>query len=242
MVNSLLFKWEDSEALKHHCGFCERSLSHPGARASCFGKHSEPCVRFHQAMFMRLRGHTCKYCMGIDEHHYKRHHDIAERLRTVYESCGEVDWSIVPDEPEPEERGRTREPSGEDTPSSKRERKDAKRLVRAASRSRVITQEEIRYIDSVVHSAEGITCNDADGPRSPEEVEEIERQLRYHAHVYSTQFSRKGLRKLAEAPEDMPDMDFEAEMERVLDIFRISELLRRNTKTKGLQGKELKTF
>jgi hypothetical protein len=130
---------------------------------------------------MRLRGHTCKYCMGIDEQHYKRHHEIAERLRTVYESCGEVDWNIVPDESELDERGRTKDPGDEDTPTSKRERKDAKRLARAASRSRVITQDEIRYIDSIVHSAEGITSNEADGPRNPEEIEEIERQLRVSA-------------------------------------------------------------
>ncbi|KAL1798968.1 hypothetical protein ACET3X_003005 [Alternaria dauci] len=246
MGNSLLFKWEDSEALKHHCGVCERPLSHPGARASCFGRHSEPCVRFHQTMFMRLRGHTCKYCMTIDEQHHKRHHDIAERLRAVYEGCGEVDWNIVPDESEPEERGREREPDddddNDDTPSSKRERKDAKRLARAASRSRIITQAEIRYIDSVVHSTQSITSNDADGPRNPEEVEEIERQLRYHAHVYSTQVSQRGLRKLAEAHEDTSDIDIEAEMERILDTFRINGLLRRNTKTRGLQGKELKAF
>lgn len=31
-------------------------------------------------------------------------------------------------------------------------------------------------------------------------------------------------------------------MSRILDAFRISELLKRNTKTRGLQGKELKTF
>lgn len=130
---------------------------------------------------MRLRGHTCKYCMTVDEQHYRRHHDIVERLRAVYESCGEADWNIAPDEFGPEERGRVREPGDGDTALSKRERKDAKRLVRAASRSRVITLEEIGYIDSVVHSAEGTTSNDADGPRNPEEVDEIERQLRVSA-------------------------------------------------------------
>ena len=31
-------------------------------------------------------------------------------------------------------------------------------------------------------------------------------------------------------------------MDRILETFRINELLRRNTKTKGLQGKELKMF
>ena len=143
-------------------------------------------------MFMRLRGHTCTYCQSIDEVHYKRHHDIAEQLRTVYESCSEAEWTIIPVDPDVEERGRAREPGDspgghdeldrsltpEDTPASKRERKDAKRLARAASRSRVITQEEIRYIDSVVHSSEGISGSDNDGPRNPEEVEEIEKQLR----------------------------------------------------------------
>jgi predicted RNA-binding protein Jag len=206
-------------------------------------------------MFMRLRGHTCTFCLSIDEAHYKRHHDIAEHLRSVYESCGEVDWNIIPLEPEAENRGRAREPgdsSGgseeadrsitpEDTPSSKRERKDAKRLARAASRSRVVTQDEIRYIDSILHSAEGISGNENDGPRNPEEVEEIERQLRYHAHVYNTQPTRHGLKKLAESPEDTA-VNFDLEMERILDTFRISELTKRNTKTKGLQGKELRAF
>ncbi|KAE8828606.1 hypothetical protein P3342_010237 [Pyrenophora teres f. teres] len=255
MVNSLLFKWEDSQALKHHCGFCERPLSHPSARASCFGKHSEPCARFHQAMFMRLRGHTCAHCISIDEAHYKRHHDIAEQLRAVYESCSEINWGIVPSKSDDDSRGRVKklgdaleqdenhDPNHDsgDTPASKRERKDAKRLARAANRSKVITQEEIRYIDNTIHSSRGLTGNDADGPQNAEEVEDIERQLRYHAHVYNTQVDRKGLRKLAAASTDT-SVDFDAEMTRILDAFRISELLKRNTKTRGLQGKELKTF
>lgn len=29
-----------ADTLDHHCGFCERPLSHPGARASCFGTHA----------------------------------------------------------------------------------------------------------------------------------------------------------------------------------------------------------
>lgn len=141
---------------------------------------------------MRLRGHTCAHCISIDEAHYKRHHDIAEQLRAVYESCGEIDWSIIPSAPDADKRGRSKEPGDalgtaesqdiqlnpEDVPSSKRERKDAKRLARAASRSRVITQEEIKHMDSVIHSAQGLTSNDADGPRNAEEVEDIERQLR----------------------------------------------------------------
>ncbi|KAF2129678.1 hypothetical protein P153DRAFT_423203 [Dothidotthia symphoricarpi CBS 119687] len=251
MVNSLLFRWEDTPGLKHHCGFCERPLSHPGARASCFGTHAEPCHRFHQVMFMRGRGHICHYCHTIDEAHYTRHHKIAEQLRGVYESCSEGNWNIVPSENDECERGRESDarsadskeidhsPTPGDTLSSKRDRKDAKRLARAASRSRVITQEEIRYVDSVLHSAEGVSGSEADGPCNPEEIDEIEKHLRFNAHVYSNS-SRHDLRKFAQLPD--ADVDFDAEMERILDTFRISELVKRNTRTRGLQGKELKTF
>jgi hypothetical protein len=59
--------------------------------------------------------------------------------------------------------------------------------------------------------------------------------------VYNTQPNRRGLKKLAEDPAET-DVDFAAEMDRILETFRIVELLKRNTKTKGLLGKELKTF
>jgi hypothetical protein len=59
--------------------------------------------------------------------------------------------------------------------------------------------------------------------------------------VYNTQPNRRGLKKLAEDPAET-DVDFSAEMDRILETFRITELLKRNTKTKGLLGKELKTF
>lgn len=209
------------------------------------GKHTDPV----QAMFMRFRAHTCAYCQSIDEAHHKRHSDLAVQLRSIYENCGEVEWSIVPSEAE--ERGREREPGDQtdprdgsitpdDVPSSKRERKDAKRLARAANRSKIITQDEIRYVDSVLHSADGISSNETDGPRNPEEIEEIEKNLRYHAQVYNTQSDRRGLREFAELCDT--DADFVTEIERVLDVFRISELIKRNTKTRGLQGRDLKVF
>ncbi|KAF1841280.1 uncharacterized protein K460DRAFT_399093 [Cucurbitaria berberidis CBS 394.84] len=204
------------------------------------------------AMFMRLRGHTCTYCLSIDEAHYKRHKDLADHLSSIYESCGNGDWTIIPSETE--ERGRSaafdfdsadsgevdRSLTPEETPSSKREKKDAKRLAKAASRSRVITQDDIRYVDSVLHSADGVTGSDGDGPRNPEEIEEIEHHLRYNAHVYSTQPNRRELKRFAQLPD--ADVDFDAEMERILETFRVIELIKRNTKNRGLQGKELKTF
>lgn len=141
---------------------------------------------------MRLRGHTCKHCLAIDEAHYKRHQDIAEQLQAIYESCGEVDWTIVPSAPNiaaeetPRDTNNSCDYGTEDDRvaviagilPSKREKKDAKRLVRAAGRSRVITQEEIQYIDSIIHATDGMSSNETEGPRNPEEVDEIEKQLR----------------------------------------------------------------
>lgn len=210
--------------------------------------HTDPA----QAMFMRLRAHTCQYCLSIEEAHYKRHVDIAEQLRSVYESCSELDWGIVPSEGD--ERGRCREPGDssadgeetdrsltpEDTPASKRERKNAKRLARAASRSKNITQCEIQYIDSVIHSADGTTSNEDNGPRNPDEIDEIEQHLRYQAHVYNARVNQCGLKKLAEFPD--AGIDFDADMERILEILRINKLMKRNTRNRGLQGKELRHF
>jgi hypothetical protein len=202
-------------------------------------------------MFMRLRSHTCHYCRTIDEAHDRRHKKIVGQIRDVYDSCG-VDWTIIP--PENEQRGRPRaygtdlaghsetdcDLTPEDTPSSKRERKDAKSLVRAASRNRVISREEIEQVHAVIHSAEGVSNGDSTGPSSTDELEEIERHLKYNAHVYNTQSDRRALRKFARLPD--VDVDFDSEMERIFEVFRITELLQRNTRNRGLQGRELKTF
>lgn len=128
----------------------------------------------------------------------------------------------------------------EDVSSSKRDRKDAKCLARAANRARVIHGEEISYIDAVIHSAEGLSGADSDGPCNAEELEEIERHLKFNAHVYNTQSDRRALKRFARLPN--VDVDFDTEIERILDAFRVHELLKRNTRNRGLQGKELKVF
>jgi hypothetical protein len=185
-------------------------------------------------MFMRNKSHNCKYCCTIEEAYHRRHKKIAEGLRDVYESCGLTDWIIEPIRPE--ERGRTRGqdpdwedgddtsrmPSTEGMTASKREKKDAKALARAASRSRLISQEEIAHVESILHGADGPSDENSGRitePRNTEEMEEIERHLKYNAHV-----------------------DFDAEIERILEAFRVNELLRMNTRNRGLQGKQLKTF
>ncbi|KAF2690521.1 hypothetical protein K458DRAFT_106687 [Lentithecium fluviatile CBS 122367] len=240
MGKDILFRWEDSPALQHHCGFCTKPLSHPGARGTCFGPHSEPCHRFHQAMFMRNRAHMCAMCNGADEAHHKRHQDMAERLRSIYERCGEA-WAIIPSN-EPE-RGRARRRGSVSLASgapqaTKKNKKEKRRLARAASRRRVITLREIKYIESVLHPAS--TVGDAEGPRNPEEIAEIEKHLRYNAQIYNTCSKRREMKEFALIPD--VDVDFENEMDRILEILRVSELLKRNSKNRGLQGKELKHF
>ena len=220
---------------------------------------------------MRNRAHICNYCSTIDEasvkhvpfnylqyadmiayRHYKRHHELVTQLRSIYESCGEMDRTIVPAEPGDPRRGRSfdsppanRKPSNhsltpEGTPTSKRERKDAKCLARAASRARVVTQEEIKYVDSVLHSADGVSTSDGAVPANLEEMQLIEEHLRYNANVYNSRSSRKDLKKSARIPD--VDVDFDAEMERVLHMFRITELVKRNLRYRGLQGKDLRNL
>ncbi|KAH8728609.1 hypothetical protein GQ44DRAFT_25817 [Phaeosphaeriaceae sp. PMI808] len=252
MVTGLLFKWEDSPALNHHCGFCNRPLHHPGARASCFGTHSEPCHRYHQAMFMRLRGHTCHYCRTIDEAHFRRHKLIAEVLHNIYESCGESEWSIIPAGPEKIEGIRECDSSSaknkemnrgltlKDTSYSKRERKKAKCLNRAVIRSRVISRDEILRVETIIHSADSLSGSNNDEPCNTEEMYEIERHLKYNAHVYNNHGDGRDLKRFARLPD--VDIDFEAEMERILNALRVTQLQRHNTRNRGLRGKELRTF
>ncbi|KAF1955821.1 hypothetical protein CC80DRAFT_505134 [Byssothecium circinans] len=250
----LLFRWEDSPALRHHCGFCDRPLSHPGAKTSCFGPHSEPCCRFHQAMFMRNKSHTCAMCNTADDAHSKRHNEIADRLRAIYDLCGEEEWPIVPADAEPERgRGRTREDDAlghdDDRSSastggwnmSKKERKELKRLERAASRPRFVTLEDRIHIGLVLHATD--RRDNTDGPDTTEQVAEIEKHLRYNAQVYHEGEKRGTLRDFGNMSDvSDADVDFQGEMMRIQDTFRITELQKRNTKNKGLTGKTLREF
>jgi hypothetical protein len=155
----------------------------------------------------------------------------------------------VPVEPGDPRRGRSAATSSgpsnrpltqEESPVSKRERKDAKCLARAANRAKFVTQEEIKYVDSILHSSEGMANGDGASPANVEEMQLIEEHLRYNANVYNSHSSRKALKRFAKIPE--VDVDFESEVERVLDTFRITELVKRNFRNRGMQGKELKTF
>ncbi|KAG9202990.1 hypothetical protein G6514_003771 [Epicoccum nigrum] len=183
--------------------------------------------------------------------HHKRHYEIVTHLRSIYEYGGEPDWTIVPtdtgnqkgDPPSNDPLAVQGSGDGsaefEDAQVSKREKKDAKCLARAAGRAKYVTQDEITHVSSVLHAAESGSSSD-DGPASLEEMHLIEGHLRYNANVYNRQSGRRDLKKFAKIPD--VDVDFDAEMERILDTFRITELARRNFRNRGLHGKELKAF
>lgn len=104
----------------------------------------------------------------------------------------------------------------------------------------MVTQDEIRYIDSVLHTAESGPAGVSADPANLEELQMIENHLRYNANVFNNHSSRSDLKKFAQIPD--VDVDFDGEMGRVLDTFRVTELVQRNLRNRGLQGRELKDF
>lgn len=197
-------------------------------------------------MFMRNRGHTCDMCIQIDEHHYKRHLEICQQIRTIYELCGE-DWPIIPEDED--RRGRSRSGSPDEfesdsrspppgAPLKKKDKKELKRQVRAASRTKVITQEDIKYLESVLHPAASST--DTNNPNNSEEIEEIERHLKYNAKCYNYGQKRSDIQQFAHITG--ADIDFENEIGRILEVLRVADLLNRNDRNRGMQNKELAKF
>ncbi|OCK78312.1 hypothetical protein K432DRAFT_96545 [Lepidopterella palustris CBS 459.81] len=109
--------------------------------------------------------------------------------------------------------------------------KVAKKAMKAAERTKVLTRAEIDYVGEAIHP--NIDGEDASkGSPNDEEIEEIERNLRYHANFYNAGQPRslvKSVRKLANNC-----VDFNVEMARIMEIFRISELPDRNSPNRGL--------
>jgi hypothetical protein len=195
---------------------------------------------------MRNRGHMCAACVGGDEAHHKRHLGICEQLRFVYELNGEH-FSLIPAVEGPRDHDnaktsdsddRSRSSSVDSLPITKKLRKDAKKLAKAAGRSKVITYDEIEYVGSILHLLSSTVG--ADGPDNMREVDEIEKHLRHNANVYNKGVKRSVLSNFANIPD--AGLNFEHELGRILDDLKVTDLLKRNTKNRGLQGKELKTF
>ncbi|KAF2727625.1 hypothetical protein EJ04DRAFT_557268 [Polyplosphaeria fusca] len=248
------YRWENPEHLKHHCGWCDRPLHHPEAIKTCFGDHSEPCARFHQMMFMRNCSHRCDVCKAMDHAHRKRHMEICEALRDILRLCG-LDTCILPaiedrrdqnieegDDTRPPEAttngggGTNAEGASKET---KRERKERKALVKAALRPKFLTSVELKHIHNVLHpDAEDDSVS---APKSNEEVEEIAQNLQYNAHLFnSAGFKRSALQSLASIKE--ANINFEAEMDRILITLNVVHLFNSGAISRRFYGKDLKDF
>lgn len=260
MTTSPFFKWEDHQAM-HHCGVCNRVLTSKGAKNTCWGEHAEPCHRFHQILFMRNRGHTCDSCKIIEEAHYKRHQNIAELLRKIREVCG-VAGSFIevprssggdtasqssrsassPDAESPSPSNGKEKESGN---STKREKKELKRLEKAANRTRFLTDQEYRHINEVLHPKAQLTSDSTPEPMNLEEVHEIERNLRFNASTcYRRTVHTEEMKDYLnnKSPPTEEEVRIKAAIDRVCDFFRITLLKKKNEKNRGLVGKERKEF
>lgn len=191
-------------------------------------------------MFMRRKGHTCGYCTSIDEAHERRHNEIAEQLQGIYKIADET-MAIIPGNDREAKGAESSAPELLEEQLKKRERKEKKRLAKAANRSTVVTLEDRRHIAQVLH--EDKEGQDLIEPKNQEEVAEIEKQLRHNANAYLQEEKQKlsSFTVLVKVPGD-DNIDFESEMARILGEFRITDLLSRNLKNRGLVGKEQKEF
>lgn len=99
----------------------------------------------------------------------------------------------------------------------------------------MVTYEEIQYVDSVLHSFEWVANSDGVSPANVEEMQLIEQHLPYNANSYNSHSSLKALKRFAKILE--LDVDFDSEVETVLAAFRLTELVKRNFRNRGLQGK-----
>jgi hypothetical protein len=98
--------------------------------------------------------------------------------------------------------------------------------------------DEIEYIGSILHLPPRAIS--IDGPDNIDEVEEMEKHLRYNANVYTREVKRSVLASFANIRD--ADLDFEQEMDHILNHLKVTDLMKRNTKNRGLRGKALKTF
>jgi len=193
-------------------------------------------------MFMRGRGHMCAACSTTEEAHYKRHHQMCEQIYSIYEYCNQ-DRSILPEEDTCGERTSSRDsiftnPSSDASSSPavkiKKAKKEHKRRTKETGRTAVITQEEIIFVDSVLHPA--VPLGDDYCPRNQEEVNEIVKHLSYNAHCYKAdarlqEFS--GFAHTKGTDIKCAHINFEAELSRILDVFRITELQQQIVRTRG---------
>ncbi|TEY85756.1 hypothetical protein BOTCAL_0012g00100 [Botryotinia calthae] len=162
----ILYRWDASPGLEHHCGTCATPLHNARSKSSCLGKHVEPCFRFHQQLHFLGKSHECLGCNMSDEMHYTRHREIlaiVRQLNTLDQTDlslgsqmskkkGEYDIKRTDSETTSEATDAISEMSLEEENLTKRERKRAKKSKAKTRRNiDVYGQDEINGISEALH-------------------------------------------------------------------------------------------
>ena len=136
---------------------------------TCFGKHVEPCQRYHQQLHFIQKSHECFGCATADEMHIKRHREIAHIVQSIRKYDDENTLSM---------HGSSRRKSNEckavansdldgvsdslsqlstteQKPLTRKQRKDAKKLTKKAIKLKTdstnITKDEVDFISEAIH-------------------------------------------------------------------------------------------
>lgn len=201
--------WDDFSGNNHHCAVCHTPLHHPCALKTCVGKHMVPCWRFHYSLQLPTSPQRCQYCTGADERHELRHRKIAELAKPLRNnnnsghdalqdntfSVGDVTPGETPLRGNAETPNRQR-PSGN---MRKKDRKELKRMTKAAARTCHITSEEVHLVWRIFHPD-----YDRDKPLDKQ------RAVVFHKHIEKL---TDGYQNLSEIP--MPD--FTSDVRRIVE-------------------------
>ncbi|KAI9893190.1 MAG: hypothetical protein M1814_000738 [Vezdaea aestivalis] len=102
-INVVPYKWEDTAALDHKCGFCSTVLSSAKAKTTCFGRHEEPCPKFHKTLHYIGNSHKCDACRCAKEQAYKRVAEIVDYVQKLEKVDGKDYFSVIEPVVTPEE-------------------------------------------------------------------------------------------------------------------------------------------
>ncbi|THX93999.1 hypothetical protein D6D02_10214, partial [Aureobasidium pullulans] len=157
-----LLRWEDSPGLEHHCPKCQTPLNNPRAKHTCYFKHVEICPLFHQHFFMIGQAHNCDTCRRFNGAHDQRHRALAMLLREFRQlqkdhgiepsACPSLLCSIFTPTDERASDPCSADNEPEATPKlNKRERKKAKKRIKALKGGDALTTSEIAALSASLH-------------------------------------------------------------------------------------------
>lgn len=219
------FRWEDSGALVHHCPHCQAPLASKRARLFCLGLHVEWCNKYHCQLFKAGNSAICRGCIHSDEQKAKRYREIAELVEKI----------LPTSEQHPSYGGSPAVPkinhaSIVSSGATKRERKEAKKVAKAAERAPVITAREIDRIGHILHPGES---SNEQFERSLMRDKSIEDNVFYHAGTGNSRAMRHYIIQQQRSGKTELHIS-EAEMERIMLDLKVPTLAQASKSERGI--------